>query len=83
MMTTMPALDDRRSEVLRSLIDLHVQTGEPVICQDVSKDPRFFSGVDHQTGFRTRSLLCAPLVHAGAVIGAIEVVNPEQPEAMR
>jgi heat-inducible transcriptional repressor len=34
---TIPALDDRKSEVLRSLIDLHVQTGEPVGSESLSR----------------------------------------------
>jgi heat-inducible transcriptional repressor len=34
---TMPALDDRKSEVLRSIVDLHVQTGEPVGSESLSR----------------------------------------------
>lgn len=34
---TMPALDERKSDVLRSLIDLHVQTGEPVGSENLSR----------------------------------------------
>jgi len=34
---SMPALDDRKSDVLRSLIDLHVQTGEPVGSESLSR----------------------------------------------
>jgi Nif-specific regulatory protein len=51
------------------------QSGKGVICNDVSKDPRFFNGIDQKTGFKTRSLLCAPLKQRGRLIGAIEVVN--------
>jgi len=51
------------------------QHGEPVISNDVSQDPRFYGDVDQRTGFRTRSILCAPLRARDQVIGAIEVVN--------
>src|SRR5262245_51417053 len=34
------------------------ETGEAVISNDVSRDRRFFQGVDRQTGFRTKSVLC-------------------------
>jgi transcriptional regulator with GAF, ATPase, and Fis domain len=49
--------------------------GEGVICNDVSAEPRFFGQIDRQTGFRTRTVLCAPLRHEGQLVGAIEVLN--------
>jgi Nif-specific regulatory protein len=50
-------------------------TGEPVICNDVSADSRFFPGIDQKTGFKTHSILCAPLQQQARVIGAIEALN--------
>jgi signal transduction histidine kinase len=47
----------------------------PIIVDDVSKDERWFAGVDQQTGFITRSLLCVPLIARGRVIGVIELIN--------
>jgi GAF domain-containing protein len=38
-------------------------------------DPRFYGGVDEQTGFVTRSILCVPMFQAGQIIGAIEAMN--------
>ncbi|HEX9756402.1 MAG TPA: sigma-54-dependent Fis family transcriptional regulator [Nitrospiria bacterium] len=49
--------------------------GKGIIVNDVSKDPRFFPGFDNLTGFKTRSILCAPLVNLGKVIGIIELLN--------
>jgi sigma-B regulation protein RsbU (phosphoserine phosphatase) len=43
--------------------------------RDASTDPDFSAKVDSQTGFVTRSVLCAPLATAQGVIGAIEVIN--------
>jgi heat-inducible transcriptional repressor len=34
---TAPALDDRRKDVLRSLIDLHIETGEPVGSESLAR----------------------------------------------
>ncbi|PYQ18728.1 MAG: heat-inducible transcriptional repressor HrcA, partial [Acidobacteria bacterium] len=34
---TAPTLDERRREVLRSLIQLHVETGEPVGSESLSR----------------------------------------------
>ncbi len=43
--------------------------------RDVSKDPDFARSVDENTGFVTRSLLCAPLMIRGRCLGALELVN--------
>jgi Nif-specific regulatory protein len=56
------------------------QTGEGVICNDVSQDPRWFRGIDRQSGFTTRSILCAPLKQHDRIIGVIEVLNTVRPE---
>jgi len=42
---------------------------------DVSTDPDFTAQVDEQTGFTTRSILCAPLTVKDKKIGAIELIN--------
>lgn len=51
------------------------ETGESVIANDVARDSRFFQGVDRQTGFRTRSVLCAPLKQKNQIVGVIEALN--------
>jgi Nif-specific regulatory protein len=71
-----------RMKMGQGVIGWVAQTGEGVIVQDVSRDSRFFAGVDAQTGFKTRSLLCAPLRQRGQIIGAIEVVNMSAPESL-
>ncbi len=43
--------------------------------RDVSKDPDFHMAVDADTGFTTRSILCAPLSVNGQCFGAIELIN--------
>jgi sigma-B regulation protein RsbU (phosphoserine phosphatase) len=48
------------------------------VCQmvrDVSKDRSFADSVDEETGFITRSILCAPLLINGTCIGALELIN--------
>ncbi len=42
---------------------------------DVRADPHFAATVDEQSGFLTRSLLCAPMTVSKRPIGAIELVN--------
>jgi PAS domain S-box-containing protein len=52
-----------------------IEHGEPVLVHDVAEDARFFAGVDQQSGFTTRSILCIPLQTRDQTIGAIEVIN--------
>ncbi len=48
-------------------------TGE--IIRDAQNDGRFHKGVDEQTGFVTRSIICAPISVKNERIGAIELIN--------
>ena len=43
------------------------QTGEVINIRDVYKDPRFNPAVDKKSGYRTRSMLCAPIREPRAV----------------
>jgi sigma-B regulation protein RsbU (phosphoserine phosphatase) len=65
---------------------LHLPVGEGIVghsvrdnlCQcvlDVAKDPHFSRTMDAQSGFVTRSILCAPMPLAERAIGAIELIN--------
>lgn len=48
---------------------------------DAYADPRFYKEVDKRTGFRTRSILCVPLLHDQKDIGVLQVLNPSEKEA--
>ena len=51
-------------------------TGTLLNIKDVYKDPRFNPEVDKKTGYRTRSMLTAPMFNAkNAVIGVFQVLN--------
>jgi sigma-B regulation protein RsbU (phosphoserine phosphatase) len=52
-----------------------VNTNQAMIVDDVTNNRYFNPGVDRQSGFTTRSILCAPLSVDNTVIGAMEVVN--------
>ena len=52
------------------------RTREPLNVPDAYADPRFNRQVDRDTGFRTRSILCAPmLTNTGRLVGVIQVLN--------
>ena len=48
---------------------------EAVLVNDVSQDPRFTGRQDQASGFKTKSVLCVPMVAGGDLIGVIEVLN--------
>jgi hypothetical protein len=55
--------------------DWVAQTGMPAIVNNVSEDPRFNPEFDRESGFKTRSILCVPLIYENKPIGVLEVLN--------
>ncbi|MDI1250747.1 MAG: GAF domain-containing protein [Lacunisphaera sp.] len=52
------------------------QSGQGLIVHDAYADPRFDRDVDEKTGFKTRSILCAPIKTArGETIGVVQTLN--------
>jgi diguanylate cyclase (GGDEF)-like protein len=49
--------------------------GESVIVNDVTLDRRFNSSFDKASNFKTRSVLCVPLISRGQLIGVVELIN--------
>lgn len=52
-----------------------IQSAVAHIIQDVREDAAFSKRVDDTTGFRTQSVLCAPLRIRDQTFGALEVIN--------
>jgi putative methionine-R-sulfoxide reductase with GAF domain len=52
-----------------------VENGQPVRIADVKKDERFNSDIDALTGYKTKSVLCVPLMMRTGVIGVLELLN--------
>lgn len=51
-------------------------SGETLTIVDAHQDPRFNSTMDKETGYRTRSILCVPMVDsAGVIIGVLQAIN--------
>jgi GAF domain-containing protein len=52
-----------------------VEHGEPAIVDDPGSDPRFYGGIDEQSGFQTKNVLAVPLRTKEKVIGVVEIIN--------
>jgi signal transduction histidine kinase/putative methionine-R-sulfoxide reductase with GAF domain len=57
------------------------RTGRPLHVRDAYKDPRFSPEWDMLSGYRTRSILAAPMKnHLGKTIGVVQVLNKKRGE---
>ncbi len=51
------------------------QKKESLIIEDCYQDPRFSPDFDRKSNFRTRSMICVPLMRHDELLGVIEVIN--------
>jgi len=59
----------------QGIVGKTVMTRSCQMIRDVQNDPDFANTVDMGSGFRTRSLLCVPLIVNNECIGALELLN--------
>ena len=57
-----------------------LETGRPMVIQNVKKEKRFSEKYDRITGFSTRSMICVPLILREKPVGVIQVLNKKTPE---
>ncbi len=68
-------------EILRfdarlGIAGMAVQTGQTMNVKDAYSDPRFYGGIDGQTGYRTRNLLAVAVRNQeDEIVGAFEALN--------
>jgi len=53
-----------------------VESGEPIIVDNVQKDQRFYPAVDQKIGFTTNRLACVPIYIKDEIKGVLEAINP-------
>jgi PAS domain S-box-containing protein len=68
----------RRLQPKQGIAGLVAHTGRSILVPDTAADPRFYPGIDVETGLRTREIICAPLIVQDRTIGVIEIVNKRQ-----
>ncbi|MCC5926433.1 MAG: SpoIIE family protein phosphatase [Bacteroidetes bacterium] len=57
------------------------QQREPLHLPDCHADPRFNANFDKITGFRTRNMICTPMLYRDRLVGVIQVMNKANEEA--
>jgi diguanylate cyclase (GGDEF)-like protein len=68
-------LKDVRLKVGEGIAGWVAQNGEPVLVEDVKRDPRFTSRIDELTQMDTRSVVCVPIKGKEKILGVIELIN--------
>lgn len=51
---------------------------EAVIINDVQNDVRFYSGADEKSGFKTKNMICLPVMIKDRVLGVIQAINKRE-----
>ena len=65
-----------RFDASRGIAGTAVKTGQTVNVRDAYSDPRFYTAIDGQTGYRTRNVLAVAMRNQrGEIIGAFETLN--------
>lgn len=60
----------------KGIVGFVAQTGQAENIVDVYSDPRFNSEIDNLTGYKTKSMLCMPVIGSkGEVIAALQMIN--------
>lgn len=59
----------------RGIVGETARSGQPIIVNDTTSDPRWFYQSDQTTGFFSRAVLAVPLRIKDRTIGVIEVIN--------
>lgn len=59
----------------KGVIGWVIQYMQPVKVENPEQDPRFYGGIDKVTGFKTKSLIAAPVVSRNKPLGVLEFIN--------
>jgi len=69
-------LADLRFAADKGVAGAVLESGKGIFVADVASDPRWYSGIDDDSGLATHSILAAPLVSHRGNAGVLEVINP-------
>ncbi len=56
-----------------------VQTGGPLMIDDLAREPRFAHDIAVEAGYSPEALYASPITVAGTVVGVLSVLDPGQP----
>lgn len=68
-------LVDRKLSLTKGIVGFATRNGVLLRVSNPADDERFDENLDRETGYSTRSVLCAPVQYEGGTIGAVELLN--------
>ncbi|GMH60020.1 hypothetical protein TL16_g02949 [Triparma laevis f. inornata] len=75
---------DIKIPIGKGIVGEVAKTGRPLNIRDAYKDTRFYQGVDKQTGYRTKGVICFPVKFSDIgdrVEAVIQAINKNAPES--
>jgi hypothetical protein len=73
-----PIANSTRGKALsltRGIVGFATRSSSVINVSDAYSDPRFDREIDEKSGFKTRTIVCAPIQYEGRTRGAIELIN--------
>ncbi len=70
------AIKEIRLPLGRGIAGWVAENREPLLVPDAYQDSRFNPDADKKSGFRTRSMVCVPLMIQDRILGVVQVINP-------
>ncbi len=70
-------LEGVKTPVGKGIVGTVAETGDPLIINDVAGDSRFNMAFDEATEFKTKDILCVPMIAHGQKVGVIELINKQ------
>jgi K+-sensing histidine kinase KdpD len=64
-----------RLKMGQGIAGMAAQTRASICVANAQEDPRFFSGADDATQFKTRNILAVPIMEHDTLVGVLEVLN--------
>ena len=72
--------DEIRMPLSSGIVGFVAMSQEIVNVRDAYLDPRFNKAIDLETGYRTKSILCVPILDEGRAVGVIQLINKKEEE---
>jgi adenylate cyclase len=73
--TDYKALDNITVKLGKGISGYAAARGEPVIIRNTEESSHYDPTIDRLTGYKTKAVLCVPIISQGKVLGVIEVLN--------
>ena len=62
-------------QIGKGIAGVVAKTGEPMLIADAYQDNRFDPVFDSRSGFKTKSILCVPLMYRKKIMGVVQALN--------